>query len=621
MRQGIGLGFLLGLGLAQTLSNWGEVIRVQPGTIVSVIGSTTNRQGGRWYNSGALFITDTIDNRAGNEMFLPTFPNNVPVSPGKVQLWGGYQWITGTDPIHFDTLELRGTSSKNLALAAYVRQWLDLGDQMLNTHAETLYHRQAAPGSIVRGTGFVRSALGGALERTCTVGERYLFPVGDSLPVLRYRPVYISPSSDGRYAARFAAVDATVEGYDRSQRAPRLCVINPDFFHHLSGPTGGFLEIAFDPAQDGEYDAAAHWSGSRWDSIGGTLIVSGGFSWMTQSVNAFTPTPFALAQREPSIILAPAGPYELCPGDSLLLSITDPVSGWTYTWSHGAQGPTVWINAPGTYTVTVQTPQGCTVTSAPITVEGLPAPAVSISPQSPQGICFGDSLRLVASSALSYQWFQDGLPIIGATDSVLYVTTAGTYFVQAVQRCGVAESEPFVLIVYPLPRAYFIAQPPDSVEVGQPITFIDSSQGGQVWQWLIDGTPYPPAPTLTHSFPKDTLYTVSVIVRSPEGCLDTFTRVIYVRPFSGIFIPTAFSPNGDGINDFFMIVSPPLRWSRLRIYSRWGLLIREITGAPQWDGTDAAGNQVPEDAYTFIFEAQLYSGQSLQRVGTVTVLR
>lgn len=609
------------LGVAQTLSNWGEVIRSTPGTLISVIGSVTNRQGGLWYHSGALYITDTTDNRAGNEMFRATFPNGTPVPPGKVQLRGGYQWITGTDPIHFDTLELRGASSKNLALAAYVRHWLDLGDHMFNTHAETLYHRHADPGSIVRGQGFVRSALGGALERECLAGERYLYPVGDSLPVLRYRPLYWTPGSSGRYAARFAAVDATIEGYDRSQKDPRLCVINPDFFHHFSGPQGGFLEIAFDPTQDGAYDAAAHWNSSLWDSIGGTAVVAGGFTWMTQQVPTLTPTPFALAVRQPVVRILPPGPHDLCPGDSLLLTVENPNPAWTYTWSHGPTGTAVWVYQPGAYTVTAQGPLGCSAVSDTVVVRPLPAPSVTIRPASPAGICPGDTLWLVASPALSYQWFYEGLPIVGATDSVLPVTQAGTYFVQAQQVCGVAESAPFVLEVYPEPTAYFVAQPPDSVEVGQPVTFVDSTQGGSAWLWVIGGTPFPGSPTLTYAFPRDTLYTVTLIAQNGFGCKDTFTRVLYVRPFTGIFIPTAFTPNGDGINDEFVIVAPPLEWSRLRIYSRWGLLIREIVGPPRWDGKDAGGNLVPEDAYTFVFDARLFSGQTLQRVGTVTVIR
>ncbi|MCX7652822.1 MAG: gliding motility-associated C-terminal domain-containing protein [Bacteroidia bacterium] len=612
---------LVSVGLAQTLSNWGEVIRVEPGTTFSVIGSVTNRQGGAWYHSGALFITDTVDNRAGNVMFLPTFPNSAPVPPGKVQLRGGYQWITGTDPIHFDTLELRGFSSKNLSLAAYTRHWLDLGDQMLNTHAETLYHQHTDPNSIVRLSGFVRSGIGGALERACVGGQRYLFPLGDSLPVLRYRPLYITPIGGGPYAGRFAAVDATSEGYDRNRRAPMLCVINPDFFHHISGPQGGFLEIAFDPVQDGPYDAAAHWKGSQWDSVGGVLTTNGGFSWMSQNVVNFNPTPFALALRSPTITITPSGPYELCPQDSLLLSIANPASGWTYTWSHGPQGSSVWIFSPGTYTVTATHPIGCSVMSTPIEVQGLPAPSVTIFPTSPVSICSGDSVRLVATPALSYQWFHEGLPIIGATDSILIVRDGGIYTVQATQRCGTAESAPFVLYIHPSPDAYFVSVPPDTVEFGQIFTLIDSTRGGSAWQWIIGGSVFPGSPVLTHSFSQDTVYVITLISRNVQGCLDTFTRSIYVRPFSGIFIPTGFSPNGDGTNDIFTIVAPPLEWSRLRIYSRWGILIKEIVGPPQWDGTNAAGAPVPEDVYTFVFDARLFSGQSLQRIGTVTLLR
>lgn len=341
---------------------------------------------------------------------------------------------------------------------------------------------------------------------------------------------------------------------------------------------------------------------------------------MTQTVATLTPTPFALAVRQPTVRVVPSGPHELCPGDSLQLSVENPNLAWTYTWSHGPTGPTAWVYQPGTYTVTVQGPLGCTVTSEPISVSALPAPAVSVRPASPLTICPGDSVRLVASPALSYQWFYEGLPLLGATDSVLAITQPGTYFVQAQQVCGTAESDPFVLLHHPAPTAYFVSQPPDSVEVGQPVTFIDSTQGGTAWQWIIGGQPFPGSPTLTYAFPRDTLYEITLISQNAAGCRDTFTKVLYVRPFSGIFIPTGFTPNGDGVNDLFLIVAPPLEWSRLRIYSRWGLLIREIAGT-QWDGTDASGQLVPEDAYTFTFEGRLYSGQVVFRAGTVTVLR
>ncbi|MCS7188961.1 MAG: gliding motility-associated C-terminal domain-containing protein, partial [Bacteroidia bacterium] len=554
------------------------------------------------------------------EMFFSSFPNSMPVSPGKVQLRGGYQWIVGSDPIHFDSLELRGTSSKNLAQAVYVRHVLDLGDHMLNTHAETLHHRNASPGSIVRGQGFIRSSLGGALERECVAGERYLYPLGDSLPILRYRPLYWTASGNGRYAARFASVDATQEGYDRTQRDSRLCLINPDFFHHFSGPQGGLLEIAFDRVQDGAYDAAAHWNGVRWDSVGGTLISFGGFEWMTQFVHNLMPSPFALALRQPQARIIPPGPHSLCPGDSLLLAVENPNSLWTYTWSHGPLGTSAWIKQEGIYTVTVEGAMGCSSVSEPVVVQLLSEPGVSVSPASPVGICPGDSLKLTASPAFAYQWFYEGLPLIGANDSVIWVKEPGSYFVQAQQICGSAESEPFLLFHYSLPQAYFTIQPTETVYVGQEVLFVDSTQGGRSWMWYVNGIGFSGSSTLSYVFLKDTLHLVILISRNETGCQDTFMRYVYVRPFRGIFIPTAFTPNGDGINDEFLIVSPPLEWSELRIYSRWGLLIREMKGALKWDGKDAQGMYVPEDVYTFVFRARLFSGQVIERVGTVSVL-
>jgi len=606
------------------LSNWGEVIRTTPGTIVSVQGSMTNRQGGLWYHSGALYVTDTIDNQAGNEHFRASFPNSQPVAPGKVQLWGDYQWITGTDPIHFDTLELRGTSSKHLGRSAYVRHWLDLGNHMLSTHAETLYHWRADPTSIVRGTGFVQSDVGGALQRLCLSGQTYVYPLGDSVPVLRYRPIQLTPSQDGLYNARFANRDATTEGYPRSQHHPAFCLINPDYFHHISGPATAKVALSYEPGTDPPYDLMAHWTGSLWDSAGGQVVGGVPLAFVEEAGLTLSPTPFALGLRRPTVALLPPGPIDLCPGDSTLLSVSNPNPNYLYTWNTGHTGPTLWVHQPGLYTVVVHiSGVSACADSASVEVRGLPAPAVQIMPASPQSICPGGSLTLTTSPpSLSYQWFYNGAPITGATQASLTVSQPGLYTVQAQQVCGLAESDPFLLFHYDPPQAYFVMMPTDSVELGQPVVLTDSSQGGVAYLWVIGGDTFPGSPTYTHAFGQAGLFWVYLISRSPEGCLDTFARPIYVRPFPGIFIPTAFTPNGDGVNDIFLIVAPPLQFSRLRIYDRWGMLIWETQELPpRWDGRTQAGEVVPEGVYAFVWEGQLFSGQALQRSGTITVLR
>ncbi len=624
MRWGIGW---LGLALfaqGPTLSNWGEIIRTTSGTVVSVQGSMTNRLGGIWYHSGTLYVTDTIDNQSGNEHFRAVFPNGQPVSPGKVQLWGGYQWITGTDPIFFDTLELRGTSSKNLGQSAYIRYWLDLGDHMLRTHAETLYHQNPDPASIVRATGFVQSDLGGALQRLCQSGRSYLYPLGDSLPVLRYRPLYLVPTQDGAYNARFANRDATGEGYDRSRHHPALCLINPDYFHHISGPAPAKVSVSYGAGIDPPYDQIAHWTGNFWDSVGGQVVSGTPLTFVEEENLTLSPTPFALALRKPEVALSPQGPVDLCPGDSILLIVTSPNPNYLYLWSTGQTGTTLWVYQPGTYSVIalINGQAGCSDT-AYVEVRGLPEPGISIFPSSPQSVCPSDSLTLTATPpSLSYQWFYNGAPIPGATQATLTVSQPGIYTVQAQQACGLAISEPFLLFHYEAPEAYFVMNPADTIELGQPIVLTDSSRNGTAFWWIVGTDTLPGRPSYSYAFGQEGLFWIYLIARSAEGCLDTFARPIYVRPFRGIFIPTAFTPNGDGINDYFVIIAPPLQTSRLRIYDRWGILLWETEEQPpQWDGRTRGGEVVPEGVYAFVWEGRLFSGQTLQRSGTITVLR
>ncbi|MEM6261437.1 MAG: gliding motility-associated C-terminal domain-containing protein, partial [Bacteroidota bacterium] len=88
-----------------------------------------------------------------------------------------------------------------------------------------------------------------------------------------------------------------------------------------------------------------------------------------------------------------------------------------------------------------------------------------------------------------------------------------------------------------------------------------------------------------------------------------------------IFVPSAFSPNGDGHNDEFMVSSIFIRSMELRVFSRWGQEIF-FTNSPGrgWDGT-FNGKPVPEGVYTYLLRVDSFDRPSFQRGGTITLIR
>jgi gliding motility-associated-like protein len=64
-----------------------------------------------------------------------------------------------------------------------------------------------------------------------------------------------------------------------------------------------------------------------------------------------------------------------------------------------------------------------------------------------------------------------------------------------------------------------------------------------------------------------------------------------------MIFPSAFSPNGDGINDFWKPAGQVISWDELVIYNRWGEVIYKGNPALGWDGKSAYGQEVPDGVY------------------------
>jgi len=113
------------------------------------------------------------------------------------------------------------------------------------------------------------------------------------------------------------------------------------------------------------------------------------------------------------------------------------------------------------------------------------------------------------------------------------------------------------------------------------------------------------------------------MVTDINGCIAYDTVLVSVEANSKIIVPTAFSPDGNGVNDIFRI-SKTLNIERLitfAVYDRWGILIFSTTDIKSgWDGTYNNREQ-PIGSYTWLVKALDYDGGNVTRSGIVTLLR
>ena len=88
-----------------------------------------------------------------------------------------------------------------------------------------------------------------------------------------------------------------------------------------------------------------------------------------------------------------------------------------------------------------------------------------------------------------------------------------------------------------------------------------------------------------------------------------------------LFHPTAFTPNGDNLNDNFSVFGQYVVAFDMQIFNRWGELLFSTNDIQSgWDGT-FRGNEMPEGTYTFIAHITDRAGRTFKRSGSVLLLR
>ena len=332
-----------------------------------------------------------------------------------------------------------------------------------------------------------------------------------------------------------------------------------------------------------------------------------------------------------------------CTGESIGFTYADAITNETFEWNfddgspiNNQANPTHTYTLPGTYFVHLHVDKYICEndTTMELTINPLPTPDFNADVTNgciPVEVIFDDLSNNVQTGA-TYEWsFGDGQTGDDNGNTPHEYTQAGLFNVSLTinntTRCGETIFKPNYIQVNPNPEAGFDPNPPISTMDTPLIEFINSTLSDStidIYEWdfgdgspILDGEENP-----SHTYAQAGDYEVILYVTTINGCQDSDTVKVALTEEAVLFIPNAFTPNGDGLNDKFEIKGTPIADYNFYIYNRWGQEIWSTHNfETHWDGTDRHGNNVPAGTYAYQVTGTDYLQQAVNYQGTVTVIR
>lgn len=305
------------------------------------------------------------------------------------------------------------------------------------------------------------------------------------------------------------------------------------------------------------------------------------------------------------------------------------VSGGTITSVNGPNSIDIAWNNSGMNTVTlrvINTTTGCDSTLIyNVNVGALAPPMVQSSSTNscpPLAVNFTGNNP---APGQSYAWtFGDAFYSTQANPTHVFYTS-GLYTVTLITTnlTGCSDTATGTVNVYNTPNAAFTHNYIDDIYyVGEgSLVITNTSTGGNVYNWLFgtgdsSGTFEPP---YTYNVPGD--YVIRLYVTNNWGCTDVAQNPIRVRARESIYVPNAFSPNGDQVNDFFSVGKANLSSLNVVIFNRWGEVLYTSDDINfHWDGT-YKGAPVQKGIYGYLITAKGNNGSDYNLNGTITLVK
>jgi gliding motility-associated-like protein len=354
-------------------------------------------------------------------------------------------------------------------------------------------------------------------------------------------------------------------------------------------------------------------SGSVFDPSSGMQDIT--YTVTTGACSDFSTQTIIVGQTDVTVAATNSTCFGLTDGTASA-TVTGGSGNYTYSWAPGGQN-TANVNglAAGSYTVTVNDLDlGC---SNDVTVTII-EPAEIVLNLTAVDACIGSGGGQATAGAtggvggFSYAWMPSGelTQIVNGLDSAMHsvIATDGN-------GCTVEDS--IIVNVWPLPAVNTF--PAAYIEWGDCVPL--GAIGATNYTW---GPDYELDCINCQSpvaCPEETT-TYCVTGTNTYGCADTACMLVNVEIVCGeVFVPSAFSPNGDNENDFLCVYSDCLENFSFKIYNRWGEKVYETSNKNIcWDGT-WKGKDLNSAVFVYLLDGYLINGKPVDQKGNISLVR
>lgn len=315
---------------------------------------------------------------------------------------------------------------------------------------------------------------------------------------------------------------------------------------------------------------------------------------------------------------------QICRGDSTILtaSAQGQIGSVSFLWSNGSTSPSITVSpySSSTYSVSVidNSTQCSDNATVAVIVETL---SVILTPVGLQEICRGDSVKLEVNEVpgSSYNWSN------GSSTSTIYAFEEQPYYVTVSNGLCTVTSDTFTIAFKPSPLVDFEMNEFDEAAVGQIVNFTNTSEypfGSEI-QWILGNGETSSEIDYSTVYPNAGSYFPTLTIVAPNGCKATKGKVLSI--FKGVeevtvFLPNAFTPNGDGLNDVLKVDGTYIKSVEMFVHDRWGQILyyspNQLVG---WNGENLKGEEMPEGVYVVNVNV-LGDDEKLRKIGKTVYL-